>query len=68
MFKKVDTLLQSNRVFAVLVIFRWAALIPALLTFNTNSRPGQLFSPVSYLTSRPGSPGGDEIELLKLGE
>jgi hypothetical protein len=63
MFKKIDTLLQSNRVFAVLVIFRWSAMIPALLTFNTNSRPGQLFSSAFIFGIAPGSPGGDEIEI-----
>jgi len=46
MFKRVDTLLQGNRVFAFLIIFRWAALLPALLTINTNRQPEGFISPI----------------------
>ncbi|MBK9781776.1 MAG: hypothetical protein IPP55_17285 [Anaerolineales bacterium] len=34
MINKIETIFQSNRVFIFLVIFRWASLIPALLTLN----------------------------------
>ncbi len=34
MINKIETVFQSNRVFIFLVIFRWASLIPALLTIN----------------------------------
>jgi signal transduction histidine kinase len=41
MYKKLLSVFQTNRVFAFLVIFRWASLIPALLTLN-NGRPSAL--------------------------
>lgn len=37
MYKKLLSVFQTNRVFAFLVIFRWASLIPALLTLNNGS-------------------------------
>jgi len=49
MIKRLDTLLQGDRVFAFLVIFRWATLLPALLTVNLNSRFVQLLSPTLIL-------------------
>ncbi|MBI2332359.1 MAG: hypothetical protein HYU84_09425 [Chloroflexi bacterium] len=36
MLKKITSLFQDNRVFAFLVVFRWASLIPALLTIFSN--------------------------------
>lgn len=37
MYRKLLSVFQTNRVFAFLVIFRWASLIPALLTLNNGS-------------------------------
>ncbi len=37
MFQKIQFVFQANRIFAFLVIFRWASLFPALLTLNAAS-------------------------------
>ena len=39
MLKKIASLFQDNRVFAFLVVFRWASLIPALLTIFSSASP-----------------------------
>ena len=36
MLKKIASLFKDNRVFAFLIVFRWASLIPALLTFPSS--------------------------------
>lgn len=36
MLKKITSLFQDNRVFAFLVVFRWASLLPALLTLSSS--------------------------------
>ncbi|MBI3739094.1 MAG: sensor histidine kinase [Chloroflexi bacterium] len=38
MLSKLETLFRSDRVFAFLVLFRWASLLPALLTIKSVSR------------------------------
>ncbi len=48
MYKKIQAVFQDNRIFTFLVIFRWASLIPALLSLGPNDRQG-LFSPLSVL-------------------
>jgi signal transduction histidine kinase len=45
MHKRLLSVFQTNRVFAFLVIFRWASLLPALLTMNAGGQPGQFISP-----------------------
>jgi len=45
MLSKIKTHFHSDRVFTFLVIFRWASLIPALLTVNMESEQGQFLSP-----------------------
>ncbi|NTU56979.1 MAG: hypothetical protein HGA79_12080, partial [Anaerolineales bacterium] len=50
MYKKLLSVFQTNRVFAFLVIFRWASLLPAILTVNFGDQPaGQLLQPVMVL-------------------
>jgi len=50
MYKKLLSVFQSNRVFAFLVIFRWASLLPVFLTLNFGDQPSrQLFHPVLVL-------------------
>jgi signal transduction histidine kinase len=50
MYKKLLSVFQTNRVFAFLVIFRWASLLPAFLTLNFGNRPaGQLLHPILVL-------------------
>ena len=46
MFTKLVTFIRPNRVFSVLVAFRWASLTPALLTLNVKNRPEQVLPPV----------------------
>jgi len=46
MFTKLVTFIRPNRVFSVLVAFRWASLTPALLTLNVKNRPEQILPPV----------------------
>lgn len=45
MHKKLLSVFQTNRVFAFLVIFRWASLIPALLTLSNSNPSGLPLSP-----------------------
>lgn len=47
MLKKIASLFQDNRVFAFLVVFRWASLIPALLTIFSSEFP--ILSPLLVL-------------------
>ena len=50
MYQKLLSVFQTNRVFAFLVIFRWASLLPAILTVNFGDQPaGQLLQPVMVL-------------------
>ena len=44
MFSKLESVFRSNRVFSFLVLFRWASLLPALLTLSHS--PTTLFTPV----------------------
>ena len=44
MFLKLESVFRSNRVFSFLVLFRWASLLPALLTLSHS--PTTLFTPV----------------------
>lgn len=50
MRQKLQSIFQSNRVFAFLVIFRWASLSPAVLTIITEHRSSALFSPVLVIS------------------
>ncbi len=49
MYRNLQAVFQTNRVFAFLVIFRWASLLPALLTIDAQTNPNQLLSPLSVL-------------------
>ena len=49
MRQKLLSLFQSNRVFAFLVIFRWASLLPAVLTVITGHWSSVLFHPALVL-------------------
>ena len=49
MIKKLQAIFQGNGVFTFLVIFRWASLLPALLTLNVENQPQQLLPPVLVL-------------------
>jgi len=40
---------RTNRIFYFLVIFRWASLLPALLTLSAKTGPEQLFHPALIL-------------------
>jgi len=42
----LQSFFQANRIFAFLVFFRWASLLPALLTLSVESQPEQLVPPV----------------------
>ena len=42
MLKSVESVFRTNRIFLFLVIFRWASLIPALLTLAQNDNPSVL--------------------------
>jgi len=46
MFTKLVTFIHPNRVLSFLVVFRWASLIPALLTLSAGNQPHQLLPPV----------------------
>ena len=46
MFTKIVTFIHTHRVFSFLVAFRWASLIPGLLTLGIANQPEQLLSPV----------------------
>ena len=46
MFTKLVTFIHPNRVFSFLVAFRWASLIPALLTLSAENQLHQLPPPV----------------------
>ncbi|HEU0293176.1 MAG TPA: sensor histidine kinase [Anaerolineales bacterium] len=46
MFARLVTFFHPSRVFLFLVAFRWASLIPGLLTLGIANRPEQLLSPV----------------------
>lgn len=46
---KLITFIHPNRVFSFLVAFRWASLIPALLTLSTEYQLHQLLPPVLVL-------------------
>lgn len=46
MFAKLVTFFHPSHVFSFLVAFRWAALIPGLLTLNIANQPSQLLSPI----------------------
>jgi hypothetical protein len=48
MLKSVESVFRTNRIFLFLVIFRWASLIPALLTLAQNNNPSVL-SPLVVL-------------------
>ena len=48
MLKSVEFVFRTNRIFLFLVIFRWASLIPALLTLAQNNNPSVL-SPLVVL-------------------
>ncbi|HZD42143.1 MAG TPA: hypothetical protein VE131_15575, partial [Terriglobales bacterium] len=48
MYKKIQSVFQDDQIFTFLVIFRWASLIPALLSLSSNSRQ-DIFSPLSVL-------------------
>ena len=45
MFEKLVTFFHHSRVFTFLVAYRWASLLPALLTSNVSNQSGQLPSP-----------------------
>ncbi len=47
MLKRIASIFQDNRVFAFLVVFRWASLIPALLTVSSVGK--QWVSPLFVL-------------------
>jgi len=42
MFTRLVTFIHPNRVFSFLVAFRWASLVPALLTLSIENQPHQL--------------------------
>lgn len=46
MFAKLVTFFHPGRVFSFLVAFRWAALIPGLLSLSIADQPRQLLSPL----------------------
>lgn len=46
MFEKLVTFFHRSRVFTFLVAYRWASLLPALLTSNVSNQSGQLPSPL----------------------
>lgn len=46
MFAKLVTFFRPNQVFPFLVAFRWASLLPALLTLNAGGQSEQLLSPM----------------------
>ncbi len=46
MFAKLVTFFHAGRMFTFLLAFRWAALIPGLLTLGIGNQPKQLLSPI----------------------
>ncbi len=50
MLKSVEAVFRTNRIFLFLVIFRWASLIPALLTLN-HDNDQNILSPFAALTA-----------------
>jgi len=46
MFAKLVTFFHASRIFTFLLAFRWAALIPGLLTLGIANQSGQLLSPI----------------------
>lgn len=44
MYQKIRSALKTHRVFAFLVIFRWATLLPPLLTLHTKNQTDQLIA------------------------
>jgi signal transduction histidine kinase len=46
MFAKLVTFFQPSHVFSFLVAYRWAALVPGLLTLGIANQSGQLLSPI----------------------
>ena len=46
MFKKLQPLFRENLIFIFLVIYRWATLLPALLTLNFGERSKQILHPI----------------------
>ena len=48
MFSNLVTFFRSSRVFPFLVVFRWASLIPAVLTLRYHEGQG-IFSPLAIL-------------------
>lgn len=49
MHTKLVTFFHPSRVFSFLVAFRWAALIPGLLTLGIANQPGQMLPPILVL-------------------
>ena len=49
MFARLVTFFRPNRALPFLVAYRWASLLPALLTFNAEGQSGQLISPILVL-------------------
>jgi len=49
MRQKLQLIFRSNRIFAFLVIFRWASLLPAVLTIITRHQSSGLFPPFLVL-------------------
>ena len=43
MYRKIQSLFRDNRIFTFLVIFRWAALIPALLSLDADAVRGAFY-------------------------
>lgn len=48
MLKSIETVFHTNRIFIFLVVFRWASLIPAVVTLNQNNAQG-ILSPLTAL-------------------
>jgi signal transduction histidine kinase len=46
MLEQLTSFFHPSRVFSFLVAYRWASLLPTLLTLNLGRQPGQLLSPV----------------------
>lgn len=46
MLERLTSFFHPSRVFSFLVAYRWACLLPTLLTLNLGRQPGQFFSPL----------------------
>src|SRR6266508_5094510 len=46
MFARLVTFFHPNRALPFLVAYRWASLLPALLTLNADGQSGQSISPI----------------------